>query len=142
MGLHVPRARVIRHELPEGSWELVTGTPDPRLRDYGTEECVGELRILDSSDNSVAIINPDGTNLLYSPNRGETPVSTAAVGGVELTRGAYRAVLRTSCSAHRHEDITRSNWADTQIAVYVRGPSDNSLRPGSTTDFVFRQTSK
>jgi AraC-like DNA-binding protein len=30
--MHVPRAQVTRHESADGSWELVTGAPDPRLR--------------------------------------------------------------------------------------------------------------
>lgn len=32
--MHVPRAYATRHESPEGSWERVSGTPDPRLRQY------------------------------------------------------------------------------------------------------------
>ncbi|WP_164014143.1 AraC family transcriptional regulator [Pyxidicoccus trucidator] len=32
--MHVPRAHATRHESAEGSWELVSGAPDPRLREY------------------------------------------------------------------------------------------------------------
>ncbi|NMO14784.1 AraC family transcriptional regulator [Pyxidicoccus fallax] len=39
--MHVPRAQTVRHASPEGSWELVLGAPDPRLRRYVLDTYIG-----------------------------------------------------------------------------------------------------
>jgi AraC-like DNA-binding protein len=68
--MHVPRAHATRHESSAGSWELVSGTPDPRLREYVigsymgySERTVGPVRRRELPSPQVVLIIDFGPSL-------------------------------------------------------------------------------